>query len=243
MHVQVKLRSSVLDVLQSFLVVGTSTADPDGDLVLVELTCNFTDSLNDTLEGGSHVGEVGNTTTDEQNLTLRVLRSTEHEVKDSLGVVEGLGLGWRTRVLSVVGELTGETGRGDSISVNDGGTTTSNESPDTSRAVEDGELEGSTSLGVKVSNVGLLLAHLTTERCRELHGWADVDGLLAARCGKTESAVASGNGPLGTALELGSLVNLGSQVEEVNLGGGGISIGDGDKGVDLEVARTGISMI
>ena len=74
MHIKVKLRSGVLDVLQSFLVVGASTADPDGDLVLIELTGDFTNSLDDTLECRSHVGEVGNTSTDEENLTLRVLR-------------------------------------------------------------------------------------------------------------------------------------------------------------------------
>ena len=36
MHIQAKLNTDILDVLETFLVVGTSTSDPDLDLVLDE---------------------------------------------------------------------------------------------------------------------------------------------------------------------------------------------------------------
>jgi len=146
----------------------------------VEATCK---SVSDTVVGlkqcKTYVGEVGNTTTDEEDLALRVLRSAKHEVEDGTGVVEGLGLGWSTRVLSVVGKLASETRRGNSIGVDDGSTTTGDKSPDTAVAVEDGKLEGGTSLGVHLSNVCLLLAHLTTEWCWELHWWTSVNADLA----------------------------------------------------------------
>lgn len=105
----------------------------------------------------THVGEVSNTTTDEEDLALWVLRSAEHEVEDSTGVVESLGLGWGTRVFTIVGELRGEPRRGDGIGVDDGSTTTSDESPDATVAVEDGQLERRTSLCVHLRDVGLLL--------------------------------------------------------------------------------------
>ena len=50
MHVQAELLADSLDVLEAFLVVGTGTADPDLDLVLVEEGRDFAESTDDTLE-------------------------------------------------------------------------------------------------------------------------------------------------------------------------------------------------
>lgn len=50
MHIQLQLLSNSLDVLQSLLVVGTSTTDPDLNLVLNEHGRKFTESANNTLE-------------------------------------------------------------------------------------------------------------------------------------------------------------------------------------------------
>jgi hypothetical protein len=169
----------------------------------------------------------------------------EHEVENSAGVVESLGLGGSTRVLAVVGKLGGETSRGNGVSVDDGSTTTSNESPDATNAVEDGELERSTSLCVHLSNVCLLLAHLTAERRRELHGRAGVNrdlAVLGGASGGTEGSRRAGNGPLDTALELSGLVNLGGKIEEVDIGGGDVLVGDNDERVDLEVSELAVDV-
>jgi hypothetical protein len=238
-HVELELLTDGLDVLETLLVVRASTADPDLDVVLDKERGDLTEGTDDTLEGGGDVGEVGNTTTDEQNLALGVHGSTEHEVKDGSGVVEGLSLGGGTRVLAVVGKLTGVTSRGNGIGVDDRGTTTSDEGPDTTAAVEDGQLERSTSLGVHLSDVGLLLRHLTSERSGELHGRADIDrdlGVLLVGDVQAESSGRASDGPLGTALELSGLIDLGSQVEEVNISRGGIGVGNDDERVDLKVA-------
>jgi hypothetical protein len=243
-HVEAELLADVLHVLETLLVVGTGTTDPDLDLVLVQGASNFPQGADDTLEGRGNVGEVGNTTTDEQHLALRVLGSTEHEVKHCSCVVEGLCLCGSTRVLTVVGELTGETSGGNGIGVDNGGTTTGNEGPDTTSCVQDGELEGRTSLSVHLGDVSLLLAHLTTEGSRELHWGTDIDGSLGLLGGgnwDTESSCAAGNGPLSTALEFGSLVELGSKVKEVNLSRGLVLIGDDDERVDLEVTKWKVS--
>ena len=179
----------------------------------------------------TYVCEVGNTATDEENLALWVFWGTKHEVEDSAGVVEGLGLSWCTRVLAVVGKLAGETGRGNGVGVDDRGTTTGNKGPDTTASVEDGQLERSTSLGVHLCNVGLLLGHLTTKGSRELHWWASIDGNLGVfeeRGRKTESAGRTGDGPLDTAFEFGSLVKLCCEIEEVNFGRGGVFVGNDD---------------
>ena len=52
MHVQAKLDTDRLDVLETFLVVGTGATHPDVDVVLDEERCNFTDGADDTLERG-----------------------------------------------------------------------------------------------------------------------------------------------------------------------------------------------
>lgn len=52
MHVQAKLDTDRLDVLETFLVVGTGATDPDVDVVLDEERCDFTDGTDDTLERG-----------------------------------------------------------------------------------------------------------------------------------------------------------------------------------------------
>lgn len=244
-HVKTQLNTGGLDVLETLLVVRTGTADPDLDLVLDEDRGDITDGTNDTLESAGNVGEVGNTTTDEEDLTLGVLGSTEHEVQDGASVLEGLVLGGSTGVLSVVGELGDEASGGNGVGVDDGSTTTSNEGPDTAAGVQDSELKGGTGLGVHVGDELLLLAQLTTEGGGELHRRTSVDVDLAVGGGEnghTQSSGAASDGPLGTALELSSLVDLGSQIQEVNIGGGGIGVGNDNKRVDLEVGELAVDV-
>ena len=257
-HVESELLTYALDVLETFLVVGACTTDPDLDVVLVEDGSDLTQSADDTFECGgnlcnvsrhsskkeysckTYVGEVGNTTADEENLAFRVDRGPKHEIKDSASVVEGLSLTGRTGVFTVVGELAGESSGGDSIGVHDGSTTTSNESPHAAGGIENGKLEGSTSLSIHLGDICLFLAHLTTERSGELHWWAGVDGDLGVLRGKlrqAESSCAASDSPLHTALELGGLVELSSKIQEVDFSGGGIGVGDDNERVDFEVAR------
>jgi len=263
-HVEAELLADGLDVLETFLVVGTRAADPDLNLVLDKTAGNFAKSADDALECGSdlrsdmsaycsgdmilefaYVGEVGNTATNEEDLALGVLRSAEHEVEDSASVVESLSLGWRTRVLAVVGKLASEASGRNSVGVDNGSTTTSDEGPDTTRAVEDSQLERSTSLCVHLRDVSLLLAELTTERCRELHWRASVDGDLAARRterGNAESCWGAGDGPLHAALKLSGLVELGCQIEEVNLSSCDLLVGNDNERVDLEVGELAVDV-
>lgn len=243
-HVETQLLTDGLDVLQTLLVVGTGTTDPDLDLVLVQDGGNLTQSADDTLEGRGDVGEVGNTTTDEEDLAVGVGGGAQHQVEDRAGIVEGLGLGGSTGVLTVVGELADEASRGNGIGIHDGSTTTSDQSPDTAVGVQDGQLEGSTGLGIHVGDELLLLAQLTTERSGELHGRAgvDVDLIVPGGSGQTEVGGAAGNRPLGAALELGGLVQLRSQIQEVNLSGGGIRVGDDHQRVDFQVGELAVDV-
>lgn len=52
MHVEAELLSDGLDVLETFLVVGSCATDPDLDLVLVEQRSDLAKCADDTLEGG-----------------------------------------------------------------------------------------------------------------------------------------------------------------------------------------------
>lgn len=244
MHVKVELLTDGLDVLETFLVVRTGPTNPDLHLVLIEDWRDLPQGADDTLEGGSDVGEVGNTTTDEQHLAVRVGRGPQHQVKHCAGVVVGLCLGRSTRVFTIVGEFVDKASGGNSICIDDRRTTTGHEGPDTAVAVEDGEFERGTGLGVHVRNELLFLAHLPTKGSGELHGRTSVDGDLVSlrSSGQTQVGGATSNGPFGATLELGRLVELGGQVEEVNLGRGTICVGDDDQRVDLEVCELAVDV-
>jgi hypothetical protein len=244
-HLETQLLTNSLDVLETLLVVGTSTTDPDLDVVLVENRSDLANGTDDTLERRGDVGEVGNTTTDEKNLAVRVHRCAQHQVQNGLGVVVGLSLGGSTGILTVVGELADEASGSNGVGVHDGSTATSDQSPDTAIGIEHGQLERSTSLGIHVGDELLLLAQLTTEGSGELHWRASINADLAVGLGhggQAEVLRAAGNSPLGTAFEFSSLVKLGGKVKEMHIGGGTLSVGNDNKRVDLKVGELAVNV-
>lgn len=56
MHRQAQLLSDRFDILEAFLVVGASTAYPDGDFVLFEDGGDFAQSADHAFEGGCDLG-------------------------------------------------------------------------------------------------------------------------------------------------------------------------------------------
>jgi hypothetical protein len=54
-HVELELLADVLDIFETFLVVGTSSADPDLNLVLIEEASDLTKGTNDAFEGRSNL--------------------------------------------------------------------------------------------------------------------------------------------------------------------------------------------
>ena len=52
-HVELKLLTNILNVLESFLVVWPGSTDPNLDLVLVKQRCDFTKGTDDALESRS----------------------------------------------------------------------------------------------------------------------------------------------------------------------------------------------
>lgn len=93
--------------------------------------------------------KVGNTATDEEDTALGVNRSTQHEVKNGTSIEIGLSLSGSTRVLSVVGQFTGETRRSDGVRVHNRSTTTSDEGPHSANGVKDSKLKRSTGLSIE----------------------------------------------------------------------------------------------
>lgn len=172
---------------ETFLVVGATTTNVDADIVGDEGSLVLLQGTDDTLEGSGNVGEVGDTTTNDEDLAFRVGISTGNEVDcrqamsahvryrmcltltDSLGVLVGLSLSGSTRVFTVVSKLMSESMSSDGIRVDDGSTTTSNHGPDTTLGVKDSELQRSTSRTIKFLDVRLLLGQVTTER-----SWPDL---------------------------------------------------------------------
>ena len=149
--------------LEALLVVGTTTTDVDFDLMVGERCLEVREGTDDTLEGSGNVGEVGNATTNDQNLSLGIGFPPSHKVEDGLCVFVGLTLGWRTGVFSVVGKFVGETVSGNGIRVDDGSTTTSNHGPYATLWVQHSKLQGSTGGAIELLNVGFFLGQVATE--------------------------------------------------------------------------------
>ena len=66
--------------LETLLVVGSSTTDKDLDLVGDQLVPELLEGADDTLEGGSNIGEVSNTSTDDEELSLGVRSAAGDEI-------------------------------------------------------------------------------------------------------------------------------------------------------------------
>lgn len=128
------------------------------------------------------------------------------------------------------------------LPVDDRGTTTGNHGPDAAILVQDGQLEGSASLGIQLLDVGLLLGQLTAERSREFHTWASIDANGGSNTGEANVLGSSGDGPLRACLELCGLIQLGSEIEVVDAGRlvlGGVQ---DDQGVNLEVGEVEVDV-
>jgi hypothetical protein len=146
-----------------------------GGLVLLE-------SADDALESRCDVGEVGDTTADDQDLAIRVRFATSDQVNcegmrwerrysrklltDRLRIFVSLTFCRSARVLSVVGEFMSKAVGRNGVGVDDRGTTTSNHGPYAAFGVENGELKRCTSRTIKLLDVRFLLCEVTTERRR-----------------------------------------------------------------------------
>jgi hypothetical protein len=71
---------------ESLLIVGPCPPDKYPNVVLPELDLELFERLDDSLEGGGHVGKVGDAAADDENLALCVLL-LGHEREQRLGVV------------------------------------------------------------------------------------------------------------------------------------------------------------
>ena len=140
------------------------------------------ESTDDALESRCDVGEVGDTTADDQNLAIRVRLATSDQVNcedmrwkrldsrkpltDCLRILVSLTFCRSARVLSVVGKLMSKAVGRNGVGVDDRGTTTSDHGPYAAFGVENGELKRCTSRTIKLLDVRFLLCEVTTKRCR-----------------------------------------------------------------------------
>ena len=54
-HIELQFLPDGLDVLQTLLIIGTSSTDPDLNIVLYKNRSKFTESTDDTLESGRNL--------------------------------------------------------------------------------------------------------------------------------------------------------------------------------------------
>mmetsp|Transcript_37993 Transcript_37993/g.77737 ORF Transcript_37993/g.77737 Transcript_37993/m.77737 type:complete len:240 (+) Transcript_37993:1876-2595(+) len=101
---EAKLVAGSLHLAQAFKVVGTGAANQDLDLVLLDVIGVLLECLDKSCERRSHVREVGDASTNDQKLTLRVL-VLHHQGQQGFGIDESFLGGRSSGVLSIVCEL------------------------------------------------------------------------------------------------------------------------------------------
>lgn len=103
---------------QAFLVIRTSSSDENFDIVLDELGLELLEGFDNALERSGNVGEVGDATTNDEDLAFLVL-FLGHQPQNGFGVLVGLLLARGTRVLAVVGQLGSGSQVTNRVRVND----------------------------------------------------------------------------------------------------------------------------
>ena len=109
---------------ETLLVVGSTTTNENADIVGDEAGLEFLQSTNDTLESRSNIREVGDTATDNEDLSVLLGRSARDEVENGLSIFVRLTFSRSTRVLAVVCELVCEAVGSNSVRINNGSSTT-----------------------------------------------------------------------------------------------------------------------
>ena len=104
-----------------------------------------------------------------------------HQGQNGLGVLVGLLLAGRARVLAVVGELPAAAQVTDGVRVDDGGAAARHHGPNAPARIQNGELERGARLGVQLSDVGLLGVGVAAERRWELQLAVPLDAAQVVR--------------------------------------------------------------
>lgn len=102
-------------LLQTFLIVRSTTANEDSDFVTLKTLLVILQRIDNSAESGRDIGEIGNSSSNNKDLAFRVGLAASHEVQDSLGVLKGLILGGSTRVFTVIGQFVGEAMRSNGV--------------------------------------------------------------------------------------------------------------------------------
>mmetsp|Transcript_6072 Transcript_6072/g.14522 ORF Transcript_6072/g.14522 Transcript_6072/m.14522 type:complete len:454 (+) Transcript_6072:1966-3327(+) len=151
---QPQLLASALNQTQSFLIVGTSTTHPDLDIVRKNLLLKRLQCLYQPSEGRCNIGEICDTTSNNQYLAVWVL-VLAHQPQDCLRILETLFCGWRPGILPIVCELLAESIISNRVRVNDRSATSRHHGPHAAFVIKDGEFQAGSCLAVHVSNFAL----------------------------------------------------------------------------------------
>mmetsp|Transcript_110320 Transcript_110320/g.351639 ORF Transcript_110320/g.351639 Transcript_110320/m.351639 type:complete len:774 (-) Transcript_110320:597-2918(-) len=154
--------ASALHQCEAFGVVRPSPAHPHTRAAGLQRGPELLQSPHQALERAGDIREVGNTTTNQQDLAVRFGRA-RHDSQDDLRVLIDEVFRRVARILSIIGKLLGEAILADRVGVDDAGATSGNECPDASLAIQKGELQGSPGAAVQLVN-GSLFGQLQTSK-------------------------------------------------------------------------------
>lgn len=146
-----------------------------------------------TTECRGDVCEIRYSSTGYEDFALGMLRRWCHKIQDGLSVFISLLLGWSTAVLAVIRQFRCAAQITDRVWVNDTRTTACDHRPDAPVAVQDCQLQWCAWLRIQIGDVSFLWVRITTE-------WRRILDLA----------------PLRTAHKIGSGINLGGQIENVD---------------------------
>lgn len=91
--------------LETFLVVRTTSANKDFDVVSNQATLELFQGTDDALEGRGDIGKVGDTTADDKDLAIRVGRAASNKI-NCIATQSGWSPGTGTTMISSVRDMT-----------------------------------------------------------------------------------------------------------------------------------------
>mmetsp|Transcript_38792 Transcript_38792/g.57693 ORF Transcript_38792/g.57693 Transcript_38792/m.57693 type:complete len:276 (-) Transcript_38792:522-1349(-) len=196
--------------LKTFLIVGSSTSNPNFNLVCFQIILKGCNSLNKTRECCSNISKVSNTTSNNKNFAFRVQVSS-HETNQGFCIFVGMFCGRCSTIFSIISQLAAKSQVRNGICIDHTCSTTGNHGPNASLMIQNRKFEGRTRLAVQFSNIRFFWKLLSSKGC-----W------------KVDMTT-----PLGCIQKGGRLIQFGSQIECFQL----IRRGVVDDGINFHIGK------
>mmetsp|Transcript_32485 Transcript_32485/g.92072 ORF Transcript_32485/g.92072 Transcript_32485/m.92072 type:complete len:254 (+) Transcript_32485:49-810(+) len=179
LHREADLATQGAHGCQAALVVGATAPHKDLDLGCLQLLGHLPHGLDDPLEGGSDVCEVGNASSNDER-TAPAVGVVGGALQHGAGILVRLACVGGPAVLAIVAQLCRKSQVPHRVGIDHAGAAAGHQVPHAALGVEDGELEGGAGGLVHLHHLGLVGCELLPKRPRKLQ-LPPLPGVLEAR--------------------------------------------------------------